>query len=358
MGQIFGHLNISDTDRAFNATVGQQVIWEAAQGYINRANQELEEAMRLFVERTTDAFKLRYKLPGGGYLQQRGPDGRFGAVKATGGWDVAFPLRDYGAQIAGNDVAMAYMTVAELERHINTVVIQNVNTVRYQILHRIFKSTATTWADDIHGSLTVEGLANGDTVVYPPVVGATDEATDNHYLESGYAASGIDNTNDPYPVLVAEIEEHFGSMAGGSNIVTFINVAEQSETEALTDFYEVPDSYIRLGANTDVPVNLPSVPGRIIGRHKSGAWISVWNFIPANYAVAIHLEAEAPLIMRVDPMDTGLGQGLQLVSQDEEFPFTASFWRHRFGFGVGNRLNGVVMEFGTGGTYSIPANYA
>jgi hypothetical protein len=74
--------------------------------------------------------------------------------------------------------------------------------------------------------------------------------------------------------------------------------------------------------------------------------------------LAVHLEAPAPVIKRVDPAATGLGRGLQLVAEDESFPFTASFWRHRFGFGVGNRLNGVVMELGTGGTYTVPAAYA
>lgn len=358
MGAIFGHLNLSDVDRVFNTTVGQRVIWDAAEAYINRANQELQEAMSIFVARTTEEYSLRYKLPGGGYLQERGEDGRYGAVKALGSWDVALPIRDYGAQIVGNDVAMAYMTVRELENHISTVILQNVNTVRHAMLHRIFKSTTTTFTDPIHGSLTIQPLANGDTVEYPPVVGSAVQATDNHYLESNYAASAIDNTNDPYPVLVAELEEHFGSMSGGSNIVTFINVAEQAETEALTDFYEVPDAYIRLGANTDVPVNLPNVPGRIIGRHKSGTWISVWNYIPAGWAFATHLNADPPLLMRVDPADTGLGQGLQLVATDEQFPFMASFWRNRFGIGTGNRLNGVVIEFGTGGTYTAPTTYA
>jgi hypothetical protein len=61
---------------------------------------------------------------------------------------------------------------------------------------------------------------------------------------------------------------------------------------------------------------------------------------------------------RVDPADTGLTSGLQLVAQDEEFPFMASFWRDRFGYAVGNRLNGVAFEYGTGGTYTEPTAYA
>jgi len=34
-----------------------------------------------------------------------------------------------------------------------------------------------------------------------------------------------------------------------------------------------------------------------------------------------------------------------------------SFWRHRMGYGVANRLNGVVMELAAGGTYTIPTVY-
>lgn len=357
MGVIFGHLGIDDTERAFNATIGQRVLYEAAVAYINRVNVELEQVASVFVARSTSDFKLRYKLAGGGYLQQRANDGRYGAVKATGSWDVAFPLWDFGAMIAGNDVAMAYMTVAELENHISTVVVQNRNTIRHQILRRLFKNTTDTFTDDVHGSLTVQPLANGDTVTYPPVIGAATEATDDHYLESNYTEATIDDTNDPYETLVPEITEHFGEAVGGQNIVTFINDSARPETQALTDFFEVSDNFIRTGANTDVPINLPRVPGRIIGRHKAGTWISVWNFIPTNYALSLHLEADPPLIRRIDPADTGLGDGLQLVSEDKEFPFMESVWRHRFGLGAGNRLNGVVMEFGTGGTYTIPTAY-
>jgi len=82
-----------------------------------------------------------------------------------------------------------------------------------------------------------------------------------------------------------------------------------------------------------------------------------WRWIPSGWSLGIHLDSPKPLVRRIDPADTGLGDGLQLVARDEEFPFTTAFWRHRFGFGSGNRLNGVSMEFGTGGTYSVPSTY-
>jgi hypothetical protein len=73
--------------------------------------------------------------------------------------------------------------------------------------------------------------------------------------------------------------------------------------------------------------------------------------------LGIHLDAPAPLKKRVDPTAVGLGRGLQLVSEDTDHPFVGSHWSHRFGFGVANRLSAVVMELGTGGTYTIPTAY-
>lgn len=357
MSVIFGHLNLSDTDRVFNATQGQQVIYDAVSAYINRINAELNAAMAVFVERTTSDYKLRYKLPGGGHLQRRGSDGRYGAVKSYGQWDVAIPLEDFGTQVAGNDVDMAYMTVAELDRHVSTVVSQNVNTVRYEILRAILNSAQDTFIDPLWGSLAIEPLANGDAVTYPPVLGAEAEATDNHYLESGYLSAAISDTNNPYTTIRDELEEHFGAPTGGSNIVVFINNAQVAITKTLTSFTEVPDRFIRTGDNTDVPIGLPAtLPGKIIGR-CDGVWVVEWRPIPANYMLGVHMDATPALLRRIDPADTGLGDGLMLVAQDDAFPFNGSFWRHRFGVGVGNRLNGVVMELGNGGTYTVPTGF-
>lgn len=357
MPGIFGALGLNDTDRVFASTQGQQVIYDAITAYLNRVNADIAQAMSVFVEGTTENHTERYKLPGGGYLQRRGQQAQPGAVKATGSWDVAYPLEDFGAQIAGDDVSMAYMLVGDLDRHVSSVVIQNVNTVRFEMLKAIFNSTAGTFIDPNWGSLTIQRLANGDAVTYPPVIGAVAEATETHYIETNYASASISDTNNPYATIASELEEHFGKMQGGPNIVAFINSAQVAVTEALTDFVELPDSYVMPGSQTATLTGLPAGhPGRVIGR-TNGCWIVEWDFIPANYIVGIYVDAPKPLKMRVDPADTGLGTGLQLVATDERFPFESSFWRHRFGFGVSNRLNGIVLELGTGGSYTVPTAY-
>jgi len=362
MSGIFGHLNVSDSDRVFNATVGQRVIYEAAAAYVNKANEELNRLLSVFVARTTEEFKLRYKLPGNGYLQRRGPEGRYGAVKAYGSWDVSFPLEDFGAMIAGNDVDMAYMTVAELDRHIKTVVMQNINTVRFEVLTALMNKTNATFVDPLHGSLTIRRLANTDSTTYPPPIGSMTEADDQHYHELGDAATAIDDTHDPWSGvntnsidIVAELEEHFGHAVGSADIVTWINKAEVAEVTALTDFEPVDITQIREGTQTASVQGVPTnIPGVVLGRHRAGAWIVRWDWIPATYMLSIHTGVEAPLYKRVDPADTGLGTDLQLVAQDEEFPFRESVWRHRFGFGVANRLNGHALECAADSTYSNP----
>lgn len=358
MSGIFGHLNLSDSDRVYNATQGQMAIFDAVQDYLARVNTEITAASSVFIERTTSDHKLRYKLPGSGTLQRSGSDGRYGSVKGYGQWDVAFPLEDFGAQLSGNDVDMRYMTVAELNRHVETVAIQNVNTVRFEMLKSMFNNTQRTFVDPLWGSLSIEPFANGDSVTYPPVLGASSEATDDHYLESGYAASSISDSNNPFITVRDELEEHFGQQQGNSNVAVFINTAQVTKSEALTDFDPVNDRFTTPGANTDTLNSTPGgLPGRVIGR-TNGVWVVEWKWIPANYMLGIHLDAPKPLIRRIDPSDTGLGDGLQLIAEDKQHPFTSSFWRHRFGLGAGNRLNGVVMELGTGGSYTIPTAYA
>lgn len=360
MANIFAALGLQDSDRSFVNTIGQRAVYDATNTILAQYNADLRAAMRVFVGEATSDHKLRYKLPGGGRLQRRGGQAQSGAQKAYGSWDVAFPLEDFGAQLVGDDVALAYMSLQEYNRHLNSILIADQNTVRFELLKALFNNTERTFVDPIWGSLLVEPLANGDSVTYPPVLGSESDATEDHYLETNYASSAISDTNNPFNTAANELEEHFGAMQGGANIVSFINNAQVTKTRALADFVDLSDMGIVPGSNTATLQGLPSgIPGRIIGRlTDSGVWVSEWRWIPADYIVTTHLDAPPPLAERVDPVETGLGTGLQLVSTDADYPFQAARYRHRFGFGAANRLNGVVTECGTGGTYTIPTAYS
>lgn len=358
MSAIYGVLGINDTDRVFLSTLGQRVIYDAVTRVLQMHNEELAAAQRVFVEQVTSDYKLRYKLPAQGRMQRRGSQAQSAAVKALGSWDVALPLEEFGDQIAIDRIAFGYSSIQDLDRHMDGIIIRDTNTLRYEMLYALFNSTSRTFVDPLWGSLTIQPLANGDSVTYPPVLGSETEATATHYAESGYAASAISDTNDPYVTIIEALESRFGAVQGGSNIVVFINNAQTAKTKALTSFVDVIDYAVVPGLQTAVPASTgPDVPGRIIGRHDSGAWVSEWRWIPANYMVGVHLDAPRPLMQRVDPAYTNLGSGLQLVSESDVYPFEQSHYEHRFGFGVGNRLNGYVLELGTGGTYTVPTAY-
>lgn len=358
MPGIYGLLNLSDTDRSYVNTVGQEAVYEAANTYLNTHATDMMKAYSAFLQEETEAFKERYKLPGGGRLQRRGGQAQSAATKAGGAWDVAYPLEDFGAQITGDDVTLAYMRLDEFDRHLQTVSIQDLNTVRYEMLKALFNNTQRAFIDPLHGSLSIEPLANDDAVLYPPVLGSEAEATDDHYLISNYAGTAIDSTHNPYPTLREELEEHFGAMQGFGNVAAFIHPDQVAVTEALGDFVPAEDIGIRASTTTSVlrSETLPNVPGRVIGR-VNGVWVVEWRWIPAGYVLAVDLDAPAPLKMRRDPSDTGLQRGLHLKSTDLQSPLEASHYRHRFGVGVGNRLNGVVMQLAVGTAYEIPTQY-
>ena len=361
MSEIYGLLGLEDSDRSFINTIGQEVVYDAVQQEIDRLNSEVNAALGLFVEKTTEAFKFRYKLPAGGYMPRRGTQAAPGLVKSTGSWDVGMPLFDFGDEVGGDDVSLAYMRLDELNRHIDNIEIRNKNTIRREIMVAMFNSVQFSFEDDIHGTIEVEGLANGDTVVYPPLLGAAAGATENHYLLTAFTVANIPDTNDPVEDAIDELEEHFGSPTGGSEIAFFAGKALCDKiADTLTDFEDVADMHVEKGADSDTVIGLPDqlIGYKVRGRHRDGAWVVEYRYIPDDYSVTIHLEAPRPLILRVDPADTGRGQGLQLVSRQENTPLESAFYRNRYGMGVGNRLNGVVQKYAASGSYSVPTAYA
>ena len=360
MSGIFGALGINDSDRVFLSTLGQSVVYDAVGSVLGQYSLDLQLAMSAFIERRVSDHKFRYKLPGGGRLQRTGRQAQPAATKAYGQWDVGFPLEEFQGQVAFDRVSLGYMTVQDLDRHLDNLMIQDTNTVRFELLYSMFHKTQRTFKDEMWGDLLVEGLANGDSVVYPPVIGSESEATEDHYLGSTYLANAISDTNNPIVEIVNDLEHHFGVAQGGSDIVTFINQAEVAKVQALTNFDESQRRFVVPGADTAQAVNIPTgVPGTILG-YCDGSWISRWDWIPASYMLAVHLDAPRPVVMRIDPDYTGLGDGtLQLVAKDKEHPFESSYYSHRFGLGVGNRLNGVIKDMSNADSdYDIPTAYA
>lgn len=342
--------------------IGQEVAYEDLQRYLDQVRQDEEKALAVFVEEDTEAYSESYALPGGaGRMQRRGRQSSVGAVKNSGKVDVAYPIEDFADALGWNDIDYAYMSVREYERQVNNIVNRHINTVRYEMIKAVVTNTTRTFIDDMlrTPTLTVQPLANGDSVVYPPTPGSDDGATDDHYQVTGFTAASISNTNDPVPAAVSDLIEHFGGNSNGANIAYFCNTDVSAKIQDLTAFTPVSEVFIVQGANADRVTNTPAnLPGVVKGRHASGAWIVEWLWNPTGYSMTIDLDTARPLKRRVDPAFTNLPRGLALVATNTQFPLTASYWRARYGFGVGNRLNGVVQKFAASGAYSVPSAYA
>lgn len=362
MSGLYGALGMTEADRMTRVNqIGQDIVYDAVALDLARHEADLRVITQLFIAERTSKFKRTYKLPGNGYLQQRGRFNIPGAVKAAGGWNVEWPLEDFGASIVANDIALAYMTLEELDRHIDTVILQDTNTVRKMIMTALFNNTVWPfWDETLDGGteLNVQPLANGDSTKYPQYASDV-EATAQNYIVSGYVAADIDVTNNPVKTSTQKLEDYFGAPTGGSNVVMFVpRAVGNAIVEELDDFDEVPQRFIQPGDNSDVVVGLPEgTPGKVLGVVNS-TWIIEWNRIPANYSLTLHMDAPPPLVMREDPPDTGIQSGLHLFYRDESKPLETSAYRHRFGIGAGNRLNGVIIQYATPGAYAIPSGFA
>jgi len=355
---IPGILGISDTQRTFVEGVGQQAVWDATQQYLAMVNEDLARVTSLFIEKTTEDHKFRYYLPADGELQRISDRNQPGERTVTGSWDVALPLYGFGDAIAWNVRQLAYMTLQDYQRAVDGVVVRAQNTLRKEILRALLDSAAYTFNDDLRGALSCVPLANGDSVKFPPIAGAATAATANHYVESNYATSSISNTNNPIKTISRALRSRFSANGDRRRRVVLIASGAQDYVEALADFEPVDDANIQKGLNSDRVLNQPAmIPGEVIG-YCNEAYVAVWEWMPANYMIGIDLQAEKPLQMRVDPGYTNLPRGLALTSESDVAPISKANWQWWMGLGVVNRLNGYVMELGTGGSYSVPSGYS
>jgi hypothetical protein len=320
--------------------------------------------MSFFVGETTENFKERYYLPGGGEAQDEDEQmaGETAAVRTTGSWDVAYPLTQTGDSIAFNEVGIRYVSMARYEATIQAILNRNNNTTFKKILRPIFKNTNTTFTDIIHGSLTAVPLANQDGTLYPPPYGSTAEAEQNFYLAPNYLESGISNTNNPFKLIRDKLEPMYGFPQGGSPIIALVNTSCVQYAALLAGFDEFTNRYANPGDNITTLTGLPSLPSgmRIVGVDGiAGVVIVEWPRMPSGWIIGLHAEAPKVLKRRKDRAITGLNPGLQLWSQTADTePFRTARWRNRQGFGVANRLGAVVIALNGTTSYSIPTGFS
>lgn len=334
----------------------------AINAMLARYQAERDDATNLFVQETTTRRTERVATAGIDEGQILGPDGRPLETRSAGRTEVAYPWDRYGWAFGGNSETAAAMTVADTQRSINSITAGNARRHMREINRAFWVKDNYEWEEDEtyvddSGTLIIRRLANGDGTEYPATIHAMDDAEDDHYLVSGYPATEISDTNNPFVTMANEIREHFDS---GETVVAFINSAQRNAVlTGLSDFVDADVDGITRGANEDRAAALGgrNVPGDFLGVDgDSGVYVYVWDRTPAGYMDAFPVNQPAPLKMRI-PRLAAL-QGFRLEAEEEHNPMWKRTYRDRFGYGVANRLNAVVMQLKADGEYETPAVYA
>lgn len=345
MAYLYGLLQMPDLADQRVTEVGVDTVVTAIDRSVQEHNRQMDALLDFFVRRTTD-FKTRFWSPVTARLQPLDNSGRALPIKPAGKYDVGLPLQMGGTAWGHDYVTGQYMTVAEVARITAGMLDADMRWLRDHLLAALFVDGSWTFVDDSHGSLTVYGLASGDTVTYSILSGADSEATDDHVL--GTAAL----TASTFSSIYTELMEH---PENGGDVVVFISSADQSTVEGLSTFIAADDPDIRPAVTSPVLAGTlgRSVPGDVIGKIEK-CWIVVWRSLPSNYLVAVTTEGEKPLAMREDAIASL--RGFKQVAVREDHPWYERQYLRRAGFGAWNRTGALVYRTNNG-TYAVPTGY-
>lgn len=353
---VYGFENLADVFDRRASQVGVGVVNAAIDQAVGEHREQMNAALDVFVRPTTEG-KTTYRQPIVTRNQPLDEHGRARPIKGGLSYDLAYPLEQSGNAWGFDYVAGQYMTVGEINDTVAGIISGDIRWMFDHLLAAMYDNTTWTYTDARLGTLTIQPLANGDTVTYHVFGGADTAATDDHFLAQ---AAAIADASNPYPTIFDELSEHPENGNGGE-VIAFIPTGLRATTEALATFHPVADGNVQRGANSDVLTGSLGVrhPGRLIGYEDSGVWIVEWRRLTANYIVAVHTGGAEPVGMRESEIDALRGfveiPGPGGVTRSD-YPWYERQWLRMAGFGAYNRVAAVVYRIGNA-SYAIPTNF-
>jgi hypothetical protein len=346
-GVAYGFVGLTHLWSERVTEVGEQRIWDAVRESAAMHSTQLAAVMAEFAQPTTDRTR-KIMLPGSGELQPLDEHGNPLPTRPEGSYDVAFPIYGGGDAWGDNRVTRALATVDEANRWTLEALKKDARWVRRHALAAILTDGTRTYADP-QGNITIQPLANDDSVVYNRVGGAA--ATDDHYLAQ--AAAIADNTN-PFPTLYDELAEH---PENNGPYVAYVPTNVVVDIEGLTDFLPTSDPNVRYGISSDGLAGTVDLgPGDELVGYVGKFFIIEWKALPDDYIIAVARGTNPVLGMRQYP--SAALQGFFPESNDVDGNHMEQRLIRYAGFGVQNRVAAVAMFVEAGDTtYDNPANY-
>lgn len=325
-----------------------EVVREAIAQSTAEHNRQVEGVMAEFVEPTED-YTARFKLAGGGTMQPLDEYGNPLPVREAGYYDVAFPIQGAGTAFGDTRVTRALMTVEEANEYTLNTLRRDADWMKRHMLAALFDNVAWTYPDPDKGDLTIQPLANGDTVTH--IKNNGNQETDDHYLAT---ATAIGDAANPYTGIFTDLMEH--PVNQGGTVVCYIPTALKASTLALAAFVDVAQTDVRQGNDTAVLTGSidRGFGDEVLGK-VSNCWIVEWTLLPDEHIVAVVRGTQKPVLKQREYPAASL-KGL---FQEDHSP-DGNLEEHRFirycGFGSYNRVGALIQQVGNA-TYEIPAGY-
>lgn len=353
----YGFIGLADLFAQRVAEIGTARIYDAITESLAEYSKIADGILAGWSQRTTVAQE-QIELPGTGTLQPLDEWGNPLPVKPSGSYQVAYPIQGAGTAFGDNRISRALITVEETNRLLMDAMQRDKDWLIRHALAALFTNTTWTYNDKAAGGgykglgdITIQPLANGDSVTYGRVAGGA-PATDTHYLAQ---AAAISDTDNPFPTIATELNEH---PSNRGPLVAYVASNLTTGAGNLTELVEVGDPDIMLGANSDTIAAAAETvlgPGKeVIGKTKSGVWVVEMPAIPSDYMLVVATGADQVLRQREWPAAELQGFFTEMHSPDGNLEITRLL--RYCGFGVRNRVGALVMRIGNG-TYAIPSGY-
>ncbi len=324
-----------------------RVVDTAVRISLEEYNRQVSAALRELTQLTTE-YQLRYLLPSGGTLQPLDEWGNPLPVRSEGYFDVAFPIQGGGTAWGDNRISRQLMTVAEADRETTSVMQRDADWMRRHILAALFDNTSWTYVDKAKGSLTIQPLANNDSVTLLKKSGVT--ATDDHYYAQ---ADAIADSTNPFDDWYDELNEH---PENAGPYVAYVPSNLKASIMYLSDFKEVQDTNIQYGTSSDQLVGrIDRGLGDSVLGYVNGIWVVEWSILPASYGFVVARGAATPPLMMREYAAENL-QGFFTENHSSDGNLNEYRFLRYAGFGAYNRVGALAFQIGNA-TYAIPSGY-
>ncbi len=349
----YGFHQLQDVFNQRVTEVNTELITTAVEMSAAAYTQDMSALLATLTQPLIGPAKKRVRVGSNGELQPVSQDGTPLPERGGASYEIAVPFWRGATAIAGNQEVWAKMTVRELNEKMLGVQKSDAAWMIRRMLASMFTHTTWTYQDDDDdiGTLSIKGLANGDTDAYPDLNGVF--ATDNHYLAQ---ANAISNSDNPLPAMLAELEEHPMNMGP---YVLYVSPTEAATiASGLSGFNQNPTStpFVQYGSNVNLADGVDDYIGfgnEVIGECDN--WIVVKSRrMVTGYMIGVALGGTAPIFIREEPEATL--QGLRMKPSAKNSNLSGFDFYRKAGFAPYNRVGAVVQRVGNG-TYAIPTGY-